>query len=252
MTCFSGIGSYSATGTGKKTQLVAFRVEVQDRGEPGAGADSYRIRIWIPSSGESLKTFADCACCTNGEDPVAACGRGPNVDDGGTLTGGNIQIQPQIGNCPGPGEPCEGLPTSTATPTPVATPTAPPTPTPTPTPTETPTETATATPSATPTETPTETETPTPTPTPTPTETQTPTPTPTATPFCGDGNCDSSLGEDPCTCPNDCFNSPDSCERCECGGPDLGGGTCSCDPFRCAFNGNCCSNTCTFCASSCE
>jgi hypothetical protein len=73
-------------------------------------------------------------------------------------------------------------------------------------------------------------------------------------PSCGDGNCDGTLGENPCTCPNDCFNDPNSCEACECtnrGGTGSSGGTCSCDPFTCLANQNCCTNTCTTC-EACE
>jgi hypothetical protein len=233
--CFAGIGSYNATG-GKKTQLVAFRVDVQDRAEPGKGGDVYRIRIWIPGP-ESLKQLVNGVCCDNA-DPAAAIGRAPNLDDGGTLTGGNIQIQPQIGPCPGPGEPCPGIPTATAS-------------TPTPTRTATPTATATPTPTATPTETatPTATE----TPTPTPTRTFTPTPTPTVTPFCGDNTCQPAAGENPYNCRLDCHNDPNACEPCECvqnGGSGSSGGSCSCNTLTCA--GNCCIGACTVCGGTCE
>jgi len=116
LACFSGIGDWTATN-GKKTQTVAFRVEVEDRGEPAAGGnaddtcDYYRIRIWVPQTGENVKTLADGACCTSGCDPTVAVGRNPDIDDGGHLVHGNIQIHPELnhsldGTCPVPDGVC--------------------------------------------------------------------------------------------------------------------------------------------------
>jgi len=95
--CFSGLGVMNPTG-GRKTTQVAFRVEVADRGEPGTN-DSYRIRIWIPTGSEDQKQLAVGACCSN-PNPVGQAARTPDIDDGGNLLHGDIQIQPQIGNCP--------------------------------------------------------------------------------------------------------------------------------------------------------
>jgi hypothetical protein len=119
MACFSGVGEYSPTG-GKRTLTVAFRVEVEDRSEPGGGngappPDVYRIRIWIPvpSSGETARELAAGACCTN-PIPTGKAARRPEVDDGGDLLHGNLQIQPELRHstaaiCPVPSGRCVPL-----------------------------------------------------------------------------------------------------------------------------------------------
>jgi hypothetical protein len=97
--CFTGVGNYNRTN-GRRTILVAFRVEVEDRGEPGAGRnagnleDVYRIRIWIPTNSEDAVELADAACCTNPTPDI----RPPDVSDGGNLIHGNLQIHPPTGN----------------------------------------------------------------------------------------------------------------------------------------------------------
>ncbi len=114
--CFSGLGDWTATN-GRKTQTVAFRVEVEDRGEPSVGGnaddtcDVHRIRIWIPGAGEDARTLADGACCTNAV-PTGAASRAPDIDDGGNLVHGNIQIHPLLphsrdGVCPVPDGVCQ-------------------------------------------------------------------------------------------------------------------------------------------------
>ena len=56
--CFTGMGQLSPPQLGKRTVSVAFRVHVEDRGEPGAGnnsgalSDVFRIEIWIPGAGK--------------------------------------------------------------------------------------------------------------------------------------------------------------------------------------------------------
>ena len=110
--CFSGIGNYSDSGR-KRATRVAFRVEVEDHGEPGAGGtapdDVYRIRIWIPQTGETVDQLAADACCCNPE-PTNGASRRPDVDDGGPITHGNIQIHPQtpaqFEDCPVPDDSC--------------------------------------------------------------------------------------------------------------------------------------------------
>ena len=91
---------------------MAFRVEVEDRSEPAVGKvapdDVYRIRIWVPTQSESAQALADQACCTNAN-PM---GRLPNVDDGGNLIHGNIQVHPPLqrsedGICPVPNGNCQ-------------------------------------------------------------------------------------------------------------------------------------------------
>ena len=111
--CFSGTGDLKRNG--KVTPNVAFRVEVEDRSEPAAGQNSgptpdvYRIRIWVPKGQETAQGLAAGACCTNPE-PVAPANHPPDIDDGGAVTHGNIQIHPQIdahiGECPVPGGTC--------------------------------------------------------------------------------------------------------------------------------------------------
>jgi hypothetical protein len=115
MACFSGVGEYSPTG-GRRTLTVAFRVEVEDRSEPGgvngAPADVHRIRIWIPvpSSGEIASELAAAACCTNAT-PTGQAARRPDIEDGGDLLHGNLRIHPELGHsaagiCPVPSGRC--------------------------------------------------------------------------------------------------------------------------------------------------
>jgi hypothetical protein len=107
--CFSGKGLWRPTA-GRREVPVAFRVEWEDRGEPGAGQnagnleDVYRIRIWIPDVPQNQQDaeatrLAVLACCTNTVDQaISSIGRLPDVNDGGNLTHGNLQIHPQTGN----------------------------------------------------------------------------------------------------------------------------------------------------------
>jgi hypothetical protein len=111
LACFSGTGIYSASGD-KRTTNVAYRVEVEDHGEPAgaspdATTDEYRIWIYIPQGTETVKGLATAICCrnapsgnTNRAGDTFAAGRTANVFDGGNLIHGNIQIHPQIGICP--------------------------------------------------------------------------------------------------------------------------------------------------------
>jgi hypothetical protein len=109
--CFSGQGGIAPLSVGKTDTPVAFRIEVEDRGEPGGlggsgktkTPDQYRIRIWVPKAGESLDALVAGACCT-GE----VTNRAPDIDDGDVLTKGNMQIHPQIGDgsCPPPSGNC--------------------------------------------------------------------------------------------------------------------------------------------------
>jgi len=115
MICFSGVGKLNEDGRGKRTISVAFRVEAEDRGEPGAGKnaaptnDVYRIRIWIPEGAETPEGLADQICCTTTLDGV----RPPDIDDGGDILKGNMQIHPSLPNtkkgiCPPPDVNCPG------------------------------------------------------------------------------------------------------------------------------------------------
>jgi hypothetical protein len=112
MACFSGRGTLKRNG---RTTEVAFRVEIEDRGEPGAGPNSsptddvYRMRIWVPKGQETVASLAAGACCTNPE-PAGDADRNPEIDDGGNIETGNLQIHPQIashiGECPVPDGSC--------------------------------------------------------------------------------------------------------------------------------------------------
>jgi len=103
--CFSGVGDWSPTN-GPKTMKVAYRVEVEDHGEPGK-SDTYRLRMWIPTSTWTLSKLIPATCCTATSLQVAT----PDIDDSGTLIGGNIQIHPELhrstdGICPVPDGVC--------------------------------------------------------------------------------------------------------------------------------------------------
>ena len=105
--CFTGVGTISPPQLGKRTEVVAFKIYVEDRGEPGAGnnsgtlADIYHIQIWIPNRdpqsgnpvelGETADDLAARACCFDPDPDL----RQPNIDDGGELIHGNIQIHPE-------------------------------------------------------------------------------------------------------------------------------------------------------------
>jgi len=114
--CFSGIGWWTSAN-GRKGIPVAFRVEVEDRGEPSGGehadgtCDVFQIRIWIPGPGETAAELADQVCCIDGYDTIRSV-RPPNIRDGGNLVHGNIQIHPQTpnsrdGTCPVPDGTCQ-------------------------------------------------------------------------------------------------------------------------------------------------
>jgi hypothetical protein len=122
MICFSGAGRIKQNGAGNEVD-VAFRVDIEDRGEPGAGnnagnlEDVYRIRIWVPTGAETVDQLAASVCCTQPKEALEApCGppshfRCPDVDDGGNLVHGNLQIHPELPNtvrgiCPPPDGTC--------------------------------------------------------------------------------------------------------------------------------------------------
>jgi len=126
---FSGIGDYALDNGKKAAQSVLFRVDIEDRSEPGgahpkggkAPADRYRIRIWIltPSELSQLTngTGAD-PYLLNFRNKIGACNginvrdgadvpngavafgvRRPDIDDGGQDDDGNMQIHPSIQDC---------------------------------------------------------------------------------------------------------------------------------------------------------
>ena len=61
--CFSGVGDFAESTGGRAARSVLFRVDVEDRSEPGnshagggtAPADRHRIRIWILTDAEKVR-----------------------------------------------------------------------------------------------------------------------------------------------------------------------------------------------------
>jgi hypothetical protein len=132
--CFSGIGDYAMTSGNRTPRSVLFRVDIEDRSEPGnshAGGgtpppDRHRIRIWILTAAElaqlnnpadRLLNFRRTISCTPGstalqDGAVGSNGlavplgtavfglRPPDIDDGGEMDHGNHQIHPMIKDCP--------------------------------------------------------------------------------------------------------------------------------------------------------
>jgi hypothetical protein len=125
--CFSGVGDYTMTSGSREPRSVLFRVDIEDRGEPGNNGnpnndppDRYRIRIWVLSAtelaqlndeGDRLFNFRRTIACTPGSTATqdgapGALGsavfgvRAPDIDDGGELDHGNHQIHPMIKDCP--------------------------------------------------------------------------------------------------------------------------------------------------------
>lgn len=130
---FSGVGDYTTDKGKREFRSVLFRVDLEDRGEPGNSHakgskvphDRHRIRIWILTDAELAQLnnpvdrllgfraaiaashgllLKDGAILPNGQ-PVpngtAVFGvRAPDIDDGGEMTHGNHQIHPTIKLCP--------------------------------------------------------------------------------------------------------------------------------------------------------
>ncbi|HXI83548.1 MAG TPA: hypothetical protein VNL17_05595 [Verrucomicrobiae bacterium] len=123
--CFSGVGDYTLSN-GKKTEnKVVFRVDIEDRGEPGNAhaigksgksnpPDRYRMRMWIidPTAVDSpsVRALRVAVACVDAHNEVVAgtlpCGQSingstlvpePDIDDGGDLDRGNRQIHPNTG-----------------------------------------------------------------------------------------------------------------------------------------------------------
>jgi hypothetical protein len=102
--CFSGVGNYAETNGKRAPRSVVFRVDVQDRSEPGgtngtAPPDRYRLRLWFlngddPASADALALRTAVGCAHAGEEAVEAVT--PDIDDGGDLRRGNQQIHPAL------------------------------------------------------------------------------------------------------------------------------------------------------------
>jgi len=105
--CFSGAGDYALTNGKRDRRSVVFRVDVEDRSEPGGTngtppPDRYRIRIWLQdpdtTAGLDLRREVGCADPTT-ENLTAVPGATvptPDIDDGGDLIRGNQQIHPSL------------------------------------------------------------------------------------------------------------------------------------------------------------
>jgi hypothetical protein len=123
---FTGIGDYALTNGRRTPRSVLFRVDLEDRSEPGGShpggakppADRYRLRIWILSPTElarlknpndGMLDFRNAISACNGinvrdgvdvPNGTAVFGqRAPDIDDGGELERGNHQVHPAIKNC---------------------------------------------------------------------------------------------------------------------------------------------------------
>jgi len=125
---------YSPTGytktNGKKTVPVVFRIDIEDRGEPGNAhaigqanktnpADRYRLRLWFVGPGTAFATDAsirqlrEAVAVKDAHDERVGTAFGgtfqvgklcsgsnipaPDIDDGGDLDRGNRQIHPNTG-----------------------------------------------------------------------------------------------------------------------------------------------------------
>jgi hypothetical protein len=131
---FSGVGNYVLTNGRRTPRSVLFRVDIEDRSEPGgskpggakAPADRYRIRIWVLTPQElallnnpnnRLCAFRQ-AIAANETNVVIKDGapgplgsavfgvRAPDIDDGGELERGNHQLHPMIKECNKPVHTC--------------------------------------------------------------------------------------------------------------------------------------------------
>jgi hypothetical protein len=101
--CFSGPGDYALTNGNRPSRSVVFRVDVEDRSEPGgtngpAPPDRYRMRIWFvdadSSDGQALRAAVACADPTT--EDLGGSVPTPDIDDGGDLIRGNQQIHPSL------------------------------------------------------------------------------------------------------------------------------------------------------------
>jgi len=99
--CFSGAGDYALTNGRRESRSVVFRVDVEDRSEPGGTngpppPDRYRIRIWFvnPDTSDGLTLRQEVACANPATEEVTAST--PDIDDGGDLIRGNQQIHPPL------------------------------------------------------------------------------------------------------------------------------------------------------------
>jgi len=114
--CFSGVGNYALTHGKRTKRSVIFRVDIEDRSEPGGTngpppPDRYRMRMWFVQN--STRNLGDpdttgtpafmlreqVACANAAEEALTITvpnASTPDIDDGGDLLRGNHQIHPPI------------------------------------------------------------------------------------------------------------------------------------------------------------
>jgi hypothetical protein len=131
---FSGVGNYVLTNGRRQQRSCLFRVDIEDRSEPGGSKpggqkpppDRYRIRIWVLTPTEigqlnnpnnRLCAFRQAIAATPAnviikDGAPGALGsavfgvRAPDIDDGGELERGNHQLHPTIKQCDKPLHTC--------------------------------------------------------------------------------------------------------------------------------------------------
>src|SRR5438093_271207 len=101
-----GAGDYALTNGRRESRSVVFRVDVEDRSEPGGTngpppPDRYRIRIWFvdPDTSDGLTLRREVACADPTTEELTATSASvptPDIDDGGDLIRGNQQIHPPL------------------------------------------------------------------------------------------------------------------------------------------------------------
>jgi len=116
--CFSGVGNYALTNGKRAKRVVVFRVDINDRGEPGGTngpppPDRYRFRLWLVDAtgghgdlGNPDKVGTDAynlriavGCDLTRDVTTEALAAGtilPDIEDGGDLFRGNHQIHPSL------------------------------------------------------------------------------------------------------------------------------------------------------------
>src|SRR2546426_950291 len=99
--CFSGPGDYALSNGKRDRRSVVFRVDVEDRSEPGGTngpppPDRYRMRIWFgdPDTSAGLDLRRAVACADPTTENISA--PTPDIDDGGDLIRGNQQMHPPL------------------------------------------------------------------------------------------------------------------------------------------------------------
>jgi hypothetical protein len=101
--CFSGPGDDSFTKGRRDDRAVVFRVDIEDRSEPGGTngpppSDRYRIRIWfVDPDSPAGNTLRMQVACANPATENVLTSPTPDVDDGGDLQRGLAPRPRRIG-----------------------------------------------------------------------------------------------------------------------------------------------------------